>query len=64
MTGGVSSGRSRAVTWAAYAACALALFYAAVSFYWAAEISAGFGTLDGEPEALGRARDPGLIALV
>jgi len=42
----------------------LALLYAGVSFYWAAGGTAGLGTLGGELEALGRARDPGLITLV
>jgi len=42
----------------------LALLYAAVSFYWAAGGTAGLGTLGGQLEELGRARDQGIIALV
>ena len=64
MPGGRSSGRSRAGAWAAYAACALALPYAAVSSYWATGGTAGLDSLGGELEALGRERDPALIALV
>ena len=65
MAGGASSGRSRSGgVWAAYAACALALLYAAVSFYWAAGAPRASAPLGGELEALGRARDLGLIALV
>jgi hypothetical protein len=59
-----SGGRSRPGTWAGYAACGCALLYAAVSFYWAAGGAAGLGTIGGQLEELGRARDPGIIALV
>lgn len=59
MPSGTANGRS-----AGYAACVLALLYAAVSFYWAAGGTAGLGTLGGQLEELGRARDPGIIALV
>jgi hypothetical protein len=48
----------------AYAACALALLYAAMSFCWAAGGTAAIGTPGSELEVLGRARDPGLITLV
>ena len=50
--------------WAAYGACALALAYAAVSFYWAAGGTAGLSTIGGKLEEMARARDPGLLALV
>lgn|SRR5215216_266005 len=62
MLSGTANGRSGA--WAGYAACVLALLYAAVSFYWAAGGTAGLGTLGGQLEELGRARDQGIIALV
>ena len=51
-------------TWAGYAACVLALLYAAVSLYWAAGGTAGLSTIGGGLEELGRARDPGIVALV
>jgi len=55
--------RSKAV-WAGYAACALALLYAAVSFYWASGGTAGLSTVGGELEAMGRAGSPTLAALM
>ena len=57
-------GRSCSTAWAGYAACGCALLYAAVSFYWAAGGTAGLGTIGGQLEELGRARDPAIIALV
>ncbi len=59
-----SGGRWRPGVWAGYAACGCALLYAAVSLYWAAGGTAGLGTIGGRLEELGRARDPGIIALV
>jgi hypothetical protein len=50
--------------WSAYAACALALSHAAVSFYWAAGGTAGLSTIGGVLEDLGRSREPVLIAVV
>ena len=50
--------------WGAYAACVLALAYAAVSFYWAAGATAGLSTIGGELEEMARARDPRPLALV
>ena len=49
---------------ATYAACVLALLYALVSFYWAAGSTAGLSTIGGELEAMARARDPGIVAIV
>jgi hypothetical protein len=46
--------RSRATAWAACAACALALLYAAPSFYWALGGTAGLHSVGGPTEALGR----------
>jgi Protein of unknown function (DUF3995) len=51
-------------SWAAYAACVLALLHAAVSFYWAGGGTAGLSTIGGTLEELGRAREPALIALM
>jgi Protein of unknown function (DUF3995) len=59
----VSSTRSRATAWAAYAACALALLYAVPSFYWALGGTAGLRTVGGAIERLGRTHDPASIAL-
>ena len=56
--------RVRSGTCAAYAASALALLHAAVSFYWAGGGSAGLSTIGGALEELGRSREPALIALV
>ena len=49
-------------TWPAYAAASVAAVFALVSLYWAAGGMAGMGTLGGEIERLGRARDPELVA--
>jgi len=50
-------------TWAAYAACALALLSAIPSFYWAAGGTSGLDTVGGAIEELARARDPAGVAL-
>ena len=50
-------------TWAAYAACALALLSAVPSFYWALGGTAGLDTVGGTLEELARARDPRGVAL-
>lgn len=55
---------ARRSAWPAYAAAALALLSAAVSFYWAAGGTAGLDTIGGEIARLGRARDPAMIAVV
>jgi hypothetical protein len=55
--------RTRATTWAAYAACALALLSAVPSFYWALGGTAGLDTVGGTIEELGRAHDPRGVAL-
>jgi uncharacterized protein DUF3995 len=49
-------------TWAAYAACAWALLFALMSFYWALGGEFGLNTLGLGIQAL--AHDPGFIALV
>ena len=49
-------------TWAAYAACAWALIFALMSFYWALGGEIGLDTLGLGIQAL--AHDPGFIALV
>src|SRR5690348_17706631 len=49
-------------TWAAYAACAWALLFALMSFYWALGGELGLNTLGSGIQAL--AHDPGFIALV
>jgi hypothetical protein len=49
---------------AACAACAVGLLYAAVSFYWGAGGTLLLDTLGGQLARLGRAHDPGVIALV
>jgi hypothetical protein len=46
--------RSRATAWAAYAACALTLLYAAPRFYSALGGTAGLDSVGGPTEALGR----------
>lgn len=51
------------IAWAGYAACALALLHAAVSFYWASGGTAGISTVGGELEAMGRTASPALSAL-
>jgi Protein of unknown function (DUF3995) len=50
-------------TWAAYAACALALLSAIPSFYWAAGGTIGLDTVGGAIEELARARNPAGVAL-
>ena len=50
--------------WAGYAACALALLHAAVSFYWASGGTLGLSTVGGELEEMGRAASPLLSAVV
>jgi hypothetical protein len=47
----------------AYAACAWALAFAAIGFYWAAGGTALLDTIGGEIERRTRARDPDLIAV-
>ena len=49
-------------TWAAYAACAWALLFALMSFYWALGGEFGVNTLGSGIQAL--ARDPGFVAVV
>jgi Protein of unknown function (DUF3995) len=53
----------RQSNWAAYAACAWALAFALMSFYWAAGGLAAIDTIGGEPERLGRARDSEFVAV-
>jgi hypothetical protein len=59
----VTSERSRPTGWAAYAACALALLSAVLSFYWALGGTAGLDTVGGWIEELARTRDPAGVAL-
>ena len=47
----------------AYAACAWALAFAAIGFYWAAGGTALLDTIGGEIERRTRARDPDIIAV-
>ena len=54
----------RSPEWAGYAACAWTFVFAAISFYWAAGGTAGLDTIGDGLEELGRARDPGVVALV
>lgn len=56
--------RPRALAWAAYAAGAWALLFAALHAYWAAGGTAGAGTIGGGIEELAVARDPGFVALL
>ena len=58
-----ASARPPRTTWAAYAACALALLSAIPSFYWAAGGTIGLATVGGAIEELARARDPAGVAL-
>jgi hypothetical protein len=58
-----ASPRPPRTTWAAYAACALALLSAIPSFYWAAGGTSGLDTVGGAIEELARARDPAGVAL-
>jgi hypothetical protein len=55
--------RPRIRPWAAYAACAVAWLSAVPSFYWAFGGTVGLSTVGGAIERLGRAHDPGGIAL-
>lgn len=48
--------------WAAYGACAWALAFAVMSFYWAAGGLAAIDTIGGEPERLARAGDSEFVA--
>lgn len=48
----------RRAAWSAYAACAWAWAFAAVSFYWAAGGTLGLATLGTQLERLALARDP------
>jgi hypothetical protein len=57
---GTGEGRG---TWAAYAACWVALAYALVSFYWAVGGTLGVGTLGGRLEELAREGDPVVLWL-
>jgi Protein of unknown function (DUF3995) len=57
---GTGEGRG---TWAAYAACWVALAYALVSFYWAVGGTLGVGTLGGRLEELAREGDPVILWL-
>lgn len=50
--------------WPGYATAAVALAFAAVSFYWGAGGMAGASTLGGPIEDLARARDPMLVTVV
>jgi hypothetical protein len=50
-------------TWAAYAACALALLSAVPNFYWALGGTAGLDTVGGTIEELARSRNPAGVAL-
>jgi len=58
-----ASPRPPRTTWAAYAACALALLSAIPSLYWAAGGTSGLDTVGGAIEELARARDPAGVAL-
>jgi hypothetical protein len=58
-----ASPRPPRTTWAAYAACALALLSAIPSFYWAAGGTSGLATVGGAIEELARARDPAGVVL-
>jgi Protein of unknown function (DUF3995) len=53
----------RRSNWAAYGACAWALAFALMSFYWAAGGLAAIDTIGGEPERLARARDSEFVAV-
>jgi len=55
--------RHRAMAWAGYTACALALLSAVPSFYWALGGTAGLDTVGGAIEELARTRDTGGVAL-
>ncbi|HLZ23124.1 MAG TPA: DUF3995 domain-containing protein [Ktedonobacterales bacterium] len=55
---------SRSFVWAAYAACAWALVFAALTFYWAAGGTAGAATIGDTITKPIQERDPGWIALL
>ncbi len=59
-----SGARARYAAWAAYAACAWAFAFAALSFYWAAGGTAGAETIGEAVTKPVLARDPGWIALL
>lgn len=59
-----SGARARYAAWAAYAACAWAFAFAALSFYWAAGGAAGAETIGEAVTKPVLARDPGWIALL
>lgn len=59
-----STVRSRWGAWFAYAACAWAFAFAAMSFYWAAGGTAGADTLGPAVTDPALARDPGFVALL
>jgi Protein of unknown function (DUF3995) len=54
----------RASSWAAYAAAAWALVFAAMSFYWAAGGSLGSSTMSDTIVQAARAREPQFVALL
>jgi len=56
--------RARYAAWAAYAACAWAFAFAALSFYWAAGGTAGAETIGEAVTKPVLAREPGWIALL
>jgi uncharacterized protein DUF3995 len=59
-----SGARARYAAWVAYAACAWAFVFAALSFYWAAGGTAGAETIGEAVTKPVLARDPGWIALL
>lgn len=56
--------RSGAATWPAYAACAWAAVFAAMSFYWAAGGTAGADTIGNVIRTPALARDPTFVAIL
>ncbi len=60
----VSLSQSRTAHWAGYAACAWAVVFAAVSFYWAVGGTAGVNTNAPAITKHVLARDPGWIAII
>jgi len=48
-------------TWAAYAACSWALFFALPSFYWVAGGSVGMKTIARDPDAIALINDPFVV---
>jgi len=55
---------SGAVTWPAYAACAWAAVFAAMSFYWAAGGTVGSNTIGDIIRTPALARDPAFVAIL